>query len=110
MTTADEQAWHTLRQRIQKGIYALKKNLYIDPNAEDTVIVCSPQTWQFLYNWLEQQNLKFDQPINVLVPQTKYAAVMQHEVQVLVIGGLRVVPDEKFSASQLAFRTESVIP
>lgn len=92
-----------MQKRIHNGIHALKKNLMIDPHATDTVIVCSPATWQFLKKCAYQQEFPF------------YAAVYnptfaKDGFDVLTIGGMKVVPDEKLAASQLLFRTESEIP
>lgn len=105
--TPDEQAFNVMQKRIHAGIYAMKKNLMVDPSATDTVIVCSPQTWHFLKTMVHKQQFPFYAQLTQAVP-TPGSAGMTYDI--LTIGGVKVVPDEKLSASALLFRTESVIP
>lgn len=96
-----------MQKRIHAGIQAMKKNLMVDPAATDTVIVCSPSTYQFLMQKVHDQKFPFFAQVISPVPGSanKYG-----EIEILTIGGVKVVPDEKLAHSDLLFRTESVIP
>jgi hypothetical protein len=113
VSVVEDEAFKTLQKRIHKHIGLLKKNLMVDPSGTDTVIVVSPQTWQFLWKKVHQdQNwFAFVQPmyaINNAPKKTLYES--PHTVDILTIGGMKCIPDERLGASQIIFRTEQEVP